>query len=115
MPKIRSDLLALVLFCASLLLLAFAYGVAVGRFEIFPYTVITDAVSSAKAMRTYIMDMRGKIIHSCMNDILGSQCIGKVRKGARLIGAATVHGAEAELERPMNEANRLRAVRASVG
>jgi len=31
-----------------------------------------------------------------------------------LIGVSTVHGAEAELERPMNEANRLRAVRTSV-
>ncbi len=56
MPRIRSDLLALVLFCASLLLLAFAYGVAVGRFEIFPYTVITDAVSSAKAMRSRLTE-----------------------------------------------------------
>jgi hypothetical protein len=33
-------------------MLAFAYGVAVGRFEIFPYTVITRAVSSAKAMKS---------------------------------------------------------------
>ena len=54
MPKIRSDLLALVLFCASLLLLAFAYGVAVGRLKIFPYVVMTDAVGSAKAMRTQV-------------------------------------------------------------
>ena len=39
------------MFCASLLLLAFAYGVAVGRFEIFPYPVISDAISTARVMR----------------------------------------------------------------
>ena len=52
MPRFRSDLLAVAMFCASLLLLAFAYGVAVGRFEIFPYAVITDAISSAKVNET---------------------------------------------------------------
>jgi hypothetical protein len=60
-PKIRSDLLALVLFCASLLLLAFAYGVAVGRFRIFPYVVLTDAVDSAKAMRRRLTGEKSRL------------------------------------------------------
>jgi hypothetical protein len=42
--KFRSDLLAVAMFCVSLLL-AFAYGVAVGRLEIFAYAVISDAIS----------------------------------------------------------------------
>src|SRR6187401_886225 len=47
--------------------------------------------------------------------ILGSQRIGKVRKGARLIGAATVHGAESEKEEAsMNEARGPRARRVGV-
>ena len=36
MPSFRCDLLVVAMYCASLLLLTFAYGVAVGRFEIFP-------------------------------------------------------------------------------
>jgi hypothetical protein len=40
------------MFCAALLLSAFAYGVAVGRFEIFPYAALREAVSFAKAMRS---------------------------------------------------------------
>ena len=61
MPKIRSDLLALMLFCASLLLLAFAYGVAVGRLRIFPYVVLTDAVDSAKAMRRRLTGEKSRL------------------------------------------------------
>ena len=51
MPKIRSDFLAAALFCVSLLLLSFGYGVLVGRYEFFPYSVLSEAVASAKAMK----------------------------------------------------------------
>ena len=49
------------LFCASLLLLAFAYGVAVGRLRIFPYVVLTDAVDSAKAMRRRLTGEKSRL------------------------------------------------------
>jgi hypothetical protein len=40
------------MFCASLVLLAFAYGVAVGRLEIFPWKMIRQAISSARDVRS---------------------------------------------------------------
>jgi hypothetical protein len=38
------------MFCASLLLLAFADGVVLGRFEIFPYAMITDATRGERSV-----------------------------------------------------------------
>lgn len=49
------------MFCASLVLLAFAYGVAVARFEIFPWATIRDAIGSAKEMRRKLSGERSWI------------------------------------------------------
>ena len=141
MPRFRSDLLAVAMFCVSLLLLAFAYGVAVGRFEIFPYAMISDAINSARSMRygltaekswlympttytrklptyrpeaaypglnlvtaveadnrlaAYIMDMRGRTIHSWEVDWfkvwpdathLPEKAVPKERPGTHIHGA----------------------------
>lgn len=52
MFKVRSDFVAVAMFCVSLVLLAFAYGVAVGAYEIFPHAVLSEGVGFAKAMRS---------------------------------------------------------------
>ena len=144
MPRFRSDLLAVAMFCVSLLLLAFAYGVAVGRFEIFPYAMISDAINSARSMRyrltaekswlympttytrklptyrpeaaypglnlvtaveadnrlaAYIMDMRGRTIHSWEVDWfkvwpdathLPEKAVPKERPGTHIHGAVVL-------------------------
>lgn len=46
----RSDLVAAGMFCASVILLAFGYGIAVGKYRIFPYGILNSAVYAARSL-----------------------------------------------------------------
>jgi hypothetical protein len=47
----RSDLIAAGMFCASLALLVFAYGIAVGKYQIYPYPVLRAAAIAAVELK----------------------------------------------------------------
>jgi hypothetical protein len=46
------------MFCASLALLVFAYGIAVGKYRIFPYRVLRAAANAAVAMKARLSSER---------------------------------------------------------
>ncbi len=46
--KINSDRLAFGLFIASIVLLAFGYGIAAGKYKLFPYAAVHDALTAFK-------------------------------------------------------------------
>jgi hypothetical protein len=49
--KVGSDMLAAALFCASLLLLGFAFGFTVAKRKVFPYATLVEAVDYARVVR----------------------------------------------------------------
>lgn len=48
MSNRRSDFIAAATFCASLALLVFAYGIAVGKYQIFPFRILKAAARAAE-------------------------------------------------------------------
>ena len=61
MRKVGSDLLAAALFCASLILLGFAFGFTVAKRKVFPYTTLVEAVDYARVAKARLTGERSRL------------------------------------------------------